>query len=164
MKGSSPLRVFFSYSHRDEAFRRTLENHLSILRRQGIIQGWSDRDIAAGEEWKTEIDQNLEVADIILLLVSDEFIASDYCWDKEMTRALERHDAHEARVVPIIIKPVDWRKAPFARLQALPKDGRPITTWSNRDEAWLDVARGMRRVAGVLNERLQLSPLASEQR
>jgi hypothetical protein len=158
MTGSSPLRIFFSYSHRDEAFRRTLEKHLSILKRQGVIQGWSDRDITAGDEWMIEIDENLEAADIVLLLVSDEFIASDYCWDKEMMRALERHDAHEARVIPIILKPVDWRKAPFARLQALPKDGRPITKWSNRDEAWLDVAMGIHRVADVLNELRQSSP------
>jgi hypothetical protein len=164
MMASSPLRVFISYSHRDEAHRHTLENHLSLLRRQEVIEGWSDRDITAGDEWKTAIDKNLEAADIVLLLVSDEFIASDYCWDKEMLRALERHDASEARVVPIILKPVDWRDAPFARLQALPRDGRPVTTWSNRDEAWLDVAKGIRRVAEVLNELRQSSAPASEQR
>ncbi len=156
-----PLRVFSSYSHRDQAFRRTMENHLSLLKRKGVIQGWSDRDITAGEEWRTEIDQNLEAADMVFLLISDEFIASDYAWDMEMTRALERHDAGETRVIPILLKPVDQEDAPFARLQALPANGRPITKWSNRHEGWLDVAKGIRRVAEELNERHQSSPLAT---
>ncbi|MBN1966544.1 MAG: TIR domain-containing protein, partial [Anaerolineae bacterium] len=142
--GKKPVKLFYSYSHRDERLRDRLAVHLAILKRQGIIEGWHDREIRAGDEWGKEIDENLEAADIILLLVSADFIASDFCWGIEMTRALERHDAGEACVIPVIIKPVDWKGAPFARLQAVPKDARPVTRWSNRESAWTDVAKAVR--------------------
>src|SRR5215210_2691574 len=141
-KQTSPLQLFYSYSHRDEEFRNELELHLWGLRRQGSISGWSDRKLSAGTEWSKEISRNLESAHIILLLISPNFIASEYCYDKEMTRAMQRHEAGEARVIPIIIRNVDnWQAAPFGQLQAVPKDGKPVNTWSNRDEAWVDVAR-----------------------
>src|SRR3954470_1358357 len=89
---AGPVEVFFSYSHKDESLRKRLEEHLSILRRQGIISGWHDRMIGAGQEWKGEIDRRLDSARIILLLISPSFLASDYCYDVEMKRALERHD------------------------------------------------------------------------
>ncbi|MFH1740846.1 MAG: TIR domain-containing protein [bacterium] len=146
-----PIRVFYSYSHKDEDLRNQLETHLSNLQRQGVIANWHDRRIIAGEEWKKEIDEHLEEADIILLLVSADFIASDYCYEIEMKRALERHENGEARVIPIILRPTEWAEAPFAKLQALPKDAKPVTTWQpndpNNDEAWLDVAKGIRRAA-----------------
>jgi len=142
-----PLRVFISYSHKDETLRTELETHLKLLQRQGLISVWTDRKIAAGEEWKGKIDDNLESARIILLLVSADFIASDYCYDLEMTRALARHNANEARVIPVILRAVDWHPAPFAKLQSLPKDGQPVTLWPDRDSAWLDVEKGIRKVA-----------------
>ncbi len=98
------------------------------------------------EEWAGKIDENFKAADIILLLVSADFIASDYCYDIEMQAALERHAAGEARVIPVILRETDWQQAPFGKLQALPKDGRPITSWPNRDKSWKDVAAGIRRV------------------
>ena len=116
---------------------------MKILQRQGFINLWHDRRIRAGEEWEPRIDINLEQADIILLLVSADFIASDYCNDLEMRRALERHDAGKALVIPIIIRDVNWRSAPFARLQALPTDGKAVTSWKNKDEAWSNVAQGI---------------------
>ena len=143
---SEPLRVFISYSHKDETLRAELETHLKLLQRQDLISVWTDRKIAAGEEWKGKIDDNVESAGIILLLVSADFIASDYCYDVELKRALERHDAGNARVIPIILRAVDWHCAPFGKLQALPKDGKPVTLWTDKDSAWNDVAAGIRNV------------------
>ena len=140
-----PIQVFYSYSHKDEALRDELQEALALLKRQGCIAGWHDRQIVAGQEWADKIDENLETAKIILLLVSASFLASDYCYGKELKRALERHRAGEAVVIPIIIRPCDWQDAQFAKLQALPKDGKAVTSWTNKDEAWTDVAKGLRR-------------------
>lgn len=147
-RGSTPgdraLELFISYAHEDEALRAEIDQHLSLLVREGWIRPWHDREIAAGEEWRGQIDARLEAADLILLLVSPAFLASDYCFDVESSRALERHASGEARVIPVIVCPCDWSTAPFAELQALPRDGKSVTTWDNQDEAWLDVARGLR--------------------
>jgi tetratricopeptide (TPR) repeat protein len=141
---TTPIEVFYSYAHEDEDLRDELEKHLTILRRQGVIAGWHDRKIAAGREWAGEIDQHLNTAKVILLLVSADFLASDYCYDVEMTRALERHHRNETRVIPVILRKVDWRGAPFGKLEGLPTDAKPITSWANRDEAFSDVAVGVR--------------------
>ena len=141
---SDAIEVFFSYSHRDEGLRKRLEDHLSILRRQGVISGWHDRMIGAGQEWKGEIDRRLESARIILLLISPSFLASDYCYDVEMKRAVERHDRGEATVIPVILRPCDWHGAPFGKLQGLPKDAKPVISWRDRDEAFKNVAEGIR--------------------
>ena len=138
------VEVFFSYSHRDEDLRDELAKHLSILQRRGVIDAWHDRAIEAGAERQSEIEQQLNRADIILLLVSADFLASDYCYDVEVRQAMERQEAGEARVIPVIVRPVDWQDAPFGKLQALPKDGKPITKWDDQDEALLDVEQGIR--------------------
>ncbi|MCW5314332.1 TIR domain-containing protein [Nostoc sp. KVJ3] len=143
---SNAIKVFFSYSHKDEALRDELATHLQMMKRQKVIEAWHDREISAGTEWADAIDDNLNIADIILLLVSANFLASDYCYDKEMTRAMQRHETREARVVPIILKPSDWTGAPFGKLQALPKNAKPVTTWQDQDEAFLNIAQGIRRV------------------
>ncbi|HEV2655399.1 MAG TPA: toll/interleukin-1 receptor domain-containing protein, partial [Ktedonobacteraceae bacterium] len=141
----SAINVFISYAHEDEALLRQLQTHLSPLKRQGLIATWYDRQIVAGSNWAGEIDAHLEQASIILLLVSADFLASDYCYEVEMTSALARHEAGQARVIPIALRPVDWQGAPFAHLQALPTDAQPITRWTDRDEAWTNVAAGIRR-------------------
>jgi internalin A len=141
------VRLFCSYSHKDETLQAELETHLKLLHREGLISAWHDRKIAAGEEWKGQINENLEIAEIILLLISADFIASDYCYDKEMRRALERHRAGDARVIPVILRDVDWHRAPFGKLQALPKDGKPVVLSLHRDTAWKDVALGIREIA-----------------
>jgi hypothetical protein len=147
---TTPIKLFYSYAHKDEPLRDELETHLSNLKRQGLIASWHDRDIPAGSEWAGDIDENLEKADVILLLVSANFIASNYCFEKEMKRALERHEAKQAVVIPIILKPCDWTGVPFGKLQGLPKDAKAVTTWPNQDEAWTDVAKGIRRaVEGI---------------
>lgn len=139
------VRLFYAYAKADRRLRNALEPHLSLLQREGLIEQWHDRMITAGQEWRGQIDEHLDDADLILLLVSADFLASDYCYDVEMTRGMERHRLGEAVVVPIILRPVDWKTAPFSVLQALPTDAKPITKWSNRDEAFLDVAKGIRR-------------------
>jgi hypothetical protein len=136
--------IFFAYAREDETLRDELEKHLSSLKRKDVITSWHDRRISAGKEWEGEIDTYLNTARVILLLISPDFIASDYCWDVEVKRAMERHEAGEARVIPIILRPVDWKSAPFGKLQALPTDAKPVTTWTNQDEAFLDVAQGIR--------------------
>jgi internalin A len=145
------LSLFYSYSHKDEVLRGEIETHLKLLQRQGLISTWHDRKIAAGAEWAGQIDRNLEAADIILLLVSADFIASDYCYDLEMKRALERHEQGSARVIPVILRDVDWQSAPFGKLQALPKNGTPVTLWSAKDSAWKDVAVGIRKAVEEIN-------------
>lgn len=139
-------RVFFSYSHKDEKLRDRLEVHLANLKRSGRIQAWHDRRIHPGDAFDDQIDVNLEQADIILLLVSPDFIGSRYCYEIEMTRAIERHEAGEARVIPVILNYCDWKETPFAKLQALPKDAQPIVSWANLDEAFLNVIEGIKRV------------------
>src|SRR5262245_48635022 len=122
------IEVFFSYAHKDEELRDELAKHLSLLERQGIIVGWHDRKILAGSTWADAIDAHLETAHIILLLISADFLASNYCYDLEVQRAMARHMAGEAHVIPIILRAVDWHSAPFGTLQALPRDGRPVTS------------------------------------
>src|SRR4051812_33195106 len=121
-----PAKIFYSYAHEDERYVTKLRNQLKILKRQGLIEEFYDRQITAGMDWEATIDEHLESSDIILLLISDDFLASDYCWGREMMRALARHEAGKARVIPIAIRDVDWKGAPFARLQGLPRDMKPI--------------------------------------
>lgn len=156
-----PIRLFYSYSHRDEHLRDDLETHLSLLRKQGVIAPWHDRRIGAGMEWAASIDQYLESADVILLLVSADFLASDYCYDVEMRRAMQRHESDEARVIPLILRPVDWHSAPFGKLQALPRDGKPVTTWENVDEAWLEITRAIRLVCDEIQEEARFKASAT---
>jgi hypothetical protein len=152
--GPNPLRVFCSYARDDSEHREKLEGHLSSLEHENLIAPWSDRDISAGMDWEKDIHENLETADIILLLISDAFMRSQYIFSYELTVALQRQADELARVIPIIVRPVDWQHAPFGKLQALPGDrkGRPraVTDWRNRDSAWMKVAEALREVIGEL--------------
>jgi hypothetical protein len=141
---SSAVSVFVSYSHADEELRRELGKHLSVLERQGIIASWHDRMIGAGTEWEGAIDSHLNDARVILLLVSADFIHSQYCYDVEMKRALARHDERQALVIPVILRAVALKGTPFAKLQALPKDAKPVVTWADRDSAFVDITDGLR--------------------
>ena len=142
---TKPISLFYSYSHRDEEFRLKLETHLSALRRGGLISEWHDRKLEPGEAWKGEIDRHLTSADIVLLLVSADFIASDYCWGEEMTKALARHERGKARVIPVILRHCRWRSTPLADLQAVPRDAKPIRSWPDEDEAFDDVVAAIER-------------------
>ncbi|MHC0061910.1 SUMF1/EgtB/PvdO family nonheme iron enzyme [Nostoc sp. UIC 10890] len=145
-----PLKVFCSYSHNDEPLKDELAKHLTMLERQGITSTWHDRKIPPGKEWDQQINENLNKADIILLLVSSDFIFSEYCSDVEVTTAIERHAKGEACVIPIILRNVFWQDAPFAKLQALPKNAQPIKSWSNQDDAFTNVAQGIKFAAEQL--------------
>ena len=140
--------VFFSYSHADEGLRDQLEKQLSMLKRQGVIETWHDRRIGAGQEIHPAIDHHVESDEIILLLVSADFLASDYCYDIEMRRAMERHEKKEAIVIPVILRACDWHHAPFGKLKAVPLDGKPITQWADIDDAFLQVAKAVREAVG----------------
>ena len=145
-----PLRLFYCYARVDKAFRDELDNHLSSLKRSHQIASWSDREISPGVEWETAIDKELNTAHIILLLVSSSFMASEYINGVEMKRALERHKAGEARVVPILLRAVDWEDAPFSNLQVLPSEAKPISRWPDRDDAFEDIAKALRKVVKEL--------------
>lgn len=142
--------VFYSYSHEDESLRIQLEKHLRGLKHGGQITEWHDRQIEARMEWEGEIHARLESAHLILLLISADFIASEYCYSVEMRRALERHEAGEACVIPIILRPLDWTNLPFSKLQALPAGGKAVTSWKNRDEAFANIATGIRQAIEVI--------------
>src|SRR5438105_2365182 len=152
------LRLFYAYAHKDERLRDKLETALALLRRHGLIQEWHDRKIGAGQEWREEIDTQLEAADIILLLISPDFIASDYCCGLEMKRALARHQEGLARVVPIIVRTVNWQSTELGKLQALPKDGKPVDRWAVRDAAWANVEEGIRGIIQGYRQHQRLVP------
>jgi hypothetical protein len=151
------ITLFFSYAHADEALRDRLDRHLAMLKRQGVIDVWHDRRIVPGEPIDEAIAAELERADLILLLVSPDFLASDYCYEREMRRALERHTAGEAQVLPVILRPCDWHEAPFGHLLATPTDGKPITKFADLDDAFLDVTKAI-RVALAASPRMAASP------
>lgn len=149
-------KLFFSYCHKDEGLRDQLEVHLALMKNQDLIESWHDRRITAGSEVDASISEALEQADVILLLISADFIASNYCYSKEMARAMERHEARTARVIPVILRDCEWHSAPFGKLLAAPKDGKPVMLWPDIDQALTDVAKQVRR---AITER-QTAPVA----
>jgi len=156
------LNVFISYSHKDDEFRGRLDVHLALLKRQGVIRVWHDWRIGAGKDIHGEITENLESADIVLLLVSPDFLASDYCYDREMARAMERHREDSARVIPVILRVCDWHGSPFGDLKAVPRDGQPITKFADRDEGFNEVAKAIRDVATELGGGTRVAELAGQ--
>jgi subtilisin family serine protease len=141
------LRVMYSYSHEEDVFRKELHIALAALRREGLIEVWQDRErILPGSEFDKDIAHALAESDVVLLLVSGRYIDSDYAWSKEMMQAVRRHEEGTCVVVPIVLKPVDWKTTPFGKLNALPRDGKPVTDWENQDAAWANVAEGIRRL------------------
>lgn len=143
---SKPLRIFVSYSHRDEPGKERLLAHLKLLVRQGLIAPWDDRQIMATEEWEPALEQHLEDANLIILLISADFLASEYCWTVEMQRAMQRHYAGEAQVLPVFFQPCDWKGAPFDKLQGVPWDAKPIADLANPEDGWTQVARAVREI------------------
>jgi hypothetical protein len=139
------VKVFISYAHKDEAHKDSLIEHLATLRRNKIISEWHDRDIVAGQNWKDQISENLEQAELILFLVSSTFLASEYCFDVEFGRALAKHEEGSAQLIPIIIRSCDWKTTNLGPFQGLPTDAQPVTTWPDQDAAWLNVVDGIKR-------------------
>jgi tetratricopeptide (TPR) repeat protein len=144
--GLPPVKLFCSYSHADADLREALEKHLIPMREEGLITVWHDRKIEPGAVRDDAVTKELESADIILLLLSADFMNSEYSAGTEMKRALARADAREALVVPILLRPFDWKHLRVAKRQALPSNHKPVTIWANQDEAWLDVAVGLRAI------------------
>jgi hypothetical protein len=158
------IRIFLSYSHIDESYRNELEKHLMSLQHQGIVETWHDRRIVAGEEWGNCIDYELGRADIILLLISSDFIASRYCYELEMAEALARHKNGEAVVIPVILRPCNWTGLPFGKLQAATREGKPAQKYPNLDDAFLEITQNIEIVAKRLaanNNRLVATPSLS---
>jgi hypothetical protein len=137
-------KVFISYSHVDEGHRKDFEEHLVMLRRKNLISVWHDRKIVAGDDWKNKIDENLQSSDIIIFLVSSSFLASDYCYDVEVAKAMEMQAGGSAKIISIIVRPCDWEACDFSKFQAVPTNAVPITTWENKDVAWLDAIKGIK--------------------
>jgi TIR domain len=145
------IKIFLSYSHTDEVLRAEFDKHLALLKRQGVVDVWSDHCIRPGEELDSVIDVGIESADIVLLLISSDFIHSDYCFGREMKIAMERHDQKRSIVVPIILRPCDWHSSQFGRLKALPTDGKAVIKWTILDEAFLDVVQQLRLLISKAN-------------
>jgi tetratricopeptide (TPR) repeat protein len=153
-----PVEVFISYHEKDEKLREELEKHLTTLHREKAITSWHDRKIVAGQEIKGEIDKYLNRAGLILLLVSPDFLASDYHWTIEVTRALQRNAAGKARVIPVLLRHADWETAPIDKLSPLPRNRQPVKSWTDWDEAFLQVIRGIREEVERLVANSNYSP------
>lgn len=145
---TAPLRLFISYSHRDEAACERMLVHLALLKRQGLIDAWHDRRIAAGADLDESISTELETADVVLCLVSADFLASNYCYTREMMRALERRKEGSCEVFPVIVGVCEWKHSPLGSLLVLPKDGLPVVKHAHEDDAWLQVAQAIRARIG----------------
>lgn len=150
-KLSQPIKLFYCYSHKDRLLRDKLDGHLSMLRRTNLITAWYDGELLPGTPWEQEVQNQINSAQIILLLVSADFLQSDYCYSKEMEQAMARHFAKEARVIPVLLRPVDWTGVPFGSLQALPSNAVPVVSWLDMDGAFQDIAEGIRRVVTELS-------------
>jgi hypothetical protein len=157
-----PTEIFFSYAHEDEDLMNAVRSQLVVFERQGKIVKWHDRQIPPGMEWEPTIDERLQHSKVILLFVSPAFLESRYCWDVEVRIALERHERGDARVIPIIVRPCAWDASPFAKLQALPLDAKPLIQFSDRDQASLDVARSIMRVVEEIDSIAGSSPRLNE--
>jgi hypothetical protein len=149
-------RIFISYAHEDEDLKQELDKHLKVLKRSSKVDVWSDRQLVAGEEWDESIMSELRRANIILLLISVDFNASDFIWDKELAVAMERHRDGAARVVPIIMRKCSWDGLPYAALQALPRRARPVTDYPDRDVAYTEIAEGIEQLVDQMNARLSV--------
>jgi hypothetical protein len=147
------LRVFLSYSHADEQLRRKLETHLAMLKRSGEIDVWHDRELVVGDHLDGEISQYLESADLIIFLVSADFLASYYCYEREMTRAMERVAASTARVAPIVVRACDWKSAPFAQYVLSPTDAKPVVEHADIDAAFLTIVNELRRAIDKISSK-----------
>jgi len=143
---SKKLKVFLSYAHEDEEMKNQLDKFLVNLKRSGSIEVWQDRQLLAGTEWDAGIKKELAEADIILLLISVDFNASGYIWTKELATAMQRHENGQARVIPIILRNCEWTDMPYAKLQALPANGKPVSEYADKDKAYTEIAKEIRRV------------------
>ncbi len=147
---TAPVKIFISYAHKDEPFKEELELHLKTLQRRGIIETFSDREVRPGEVWEAEISAKLQEAEIVLFLISPDFVGSDYMWDGEVKKALHRYWKGELVIIPVLIRPADIKGLDIDRFQALPANGKAVSQWADRDEAWLSVTQGLQKTIEAL--------------
>lgn len=145
--------IFFSYAHEDEALMNDVRRQLIVFEREGVIVKWYDRMIPPGSDWKNKIDERIQYANVILLFMSPHFIESKYCYEIEGQEALKRSEAGEAIVIPVVLRPCAWTSSPFGKLQGVPKNAKPVSTWENTDEATLDVANKIMSVVKSLQNK-----------
>ncbi|HYU75142.1 MAG TPA: toll/interleukin-1 receptor domain-containing protein [Ktedonobacteraceae bacterium] len=148
-----PIRIFYSYAHEDKRYQQRIKQQLGLLKNQGLITQFSDQDILPGQEWKNEVNKKLEDADIILLLVSPAFLDSEYCYTEEMMHAFQRNEAKEARIIPIIIRPCEWKQSPLSKFQVLPSKGIPVNDWKPQDKAYHEIEIGIRKVVNDVHRK-----------
>jgi hypothetical protein len=147
--------IFVSYAHEDEELKKELDKYLKVLKRSSKVRIWNDRQLIAGQEWDEAIMSELGKAHIILLLISVDFNASDFIWDKELDAAMKRHEAGTAHVVPIILRKCEWSHLPYAKLQALPRNGRPVLDYPSRDDAFTEIAEGIEKLVDYINDQIK---------
>lgn len=157
------VKVFYSYSHKDEILKEEFESHMSGLKRKGLIEEWHDRKIIPGQKWEDQISSNIEDAHIVLFLVSSDFIASEYCYNIEVLKSVERHNSGKCIVVPVILRECDWEGTPFESIQGLPTDMKPIKSrhWHDKDEAFTDTVKGLKKIIEMKFEELNGSDFSS---
>lgn len=148
-------RIFISYAHADEDLKKELDKYLKVLKRSSKVQVWNDRELIGGQEWDQTIMSELNKANIILLLISVDFNASDFIWDKELASAMQRHEEGTAHVVPIILRRCEWSSMPYAKLQALPRNATPVTEYANRDAAFTEIAVGLEKLVDHINANIK---------
>ena len=151
----SGARIFISYAHLDEDLKKELDKYLKVLKRSSKVQVWNDRELIGGQEWDQTIMSELNKANIILLLISVDFNASDFIWEKELASAMQRHEEGTAHVVPIILRRCEWRSMPYAKLQALPRNATPVTEYPNRDAAFTEIAVGIEKLVDHVNAKIK---------
>jgi len=149
----SKPKLFVSYSRRDSAFLDDFKTHIAGLKRNNLIEEWTDQQIKPGEVWEKTLKRELETADIIIFLVSPDFIASDYIHDVEVDKAIERHNKGELIIVPVIIRSCDFESTKLNIFQALPKNAEPVSKWEDKDEAWLNVVEGIKKIINVFEKK-----------
>ncbi len=160
----SPIKVFIAYARKDEALLTKLRTQLRILERTKLIEVWYDGEIDAGQDWEAAIKNALHNANIILLLISADFLNSDYAYEVEMEKALAMHEQGKAEVIPVILRNCPWKRTPFAKFQALPKDGVPASSrkWLDVDEPYHQIADGVGEIADRLQEQIPLKDEARQ--
>lgn len=140
------MKAFISYCHADEVMLQRLHVHLANLKREGLIAEWTDEEIPAGGNLDTHISESLNTSQLFICLVSPDYIASNYCYEKEFGTAHKMEIEGKITIVPIIVEPCDWKSTPFGKIKALPKDGKPVAEWTSPNSAFTDVAQELRKL------------------
>lgn len=154
---NKPVKLFISYSHKDETYKDELTAHLSGMKRIGMIEEWNDRKIIPGQQWNHEIKTKLEQSEIVIFLVSSDFMASDYIADVEVNNTLDKYRKGKVCIIPVIIRSCDFSSLDISKFQALPKDAKPVKTWTDQDSAWTNVVEGIKSTIRSLDQNILIN-------